>query len=217
MNPLIVAIVLVTGTLVLRTGERIEIQGTPKEENGVVTFRSEGRLYSMPASEVERIEQPADEGADRARPVKKLKVTEAERRRLLEELEKNHGGQPAPRQKVLEEGLPVEVKSEAAESTASGRDEWSWRREARMHEESVLRAKEELQLLLDRIDELESRIHTFFALGYKPNQFSHQTLQLERAREQVPAARLAITRAEREYAQFREDARKQGVLPGWLR
>lgn len=217
MNGLILTLLLAASTLVLQTGERIDLEGDPNEENGVVTFRSAGKLYSMPASEIARIENTSGEASGSAKPVKKLKVSEADRKRLIEELERNHGGQPAPRQKVLDEGpaaapaeTPVAPKSET-------RDEWSWRREARMYEDAVIQAKEELQLLENRIDELESKIHTFFALGYKPNQFSYQTLQLERAREQVPVAKLAIARAERDYERFREDARRQGVLPGWLR
>jgi len=35
--------------------------------------------------------------------------------------------------------------------------------------------------------------------------------------DQIPAAELEVTRAERANAQFRDDARKQGILPGWLR
>ena len=35
--------------------------------------------------------------------------------------------------------------------------------------------------------------------------------------EIFPAADVDVQRAQRAYDQFREDARRQGVLPGWLR
>jgi hypothetical protein len=96
-------------------------------------------------------------------------------------------------------------------------DEWSWRFAARAHEEAILRAKENLALLRDRVEVLKRQIEQFVALGYRPKQFSYQSTELQLTRDQIPAAELEVTRAERANTQFREDARKQGILPGWLR
>ena len=74
-----------------------------------------------------------------------------------------------------------------------------------------------MQLLESRIEELRHQIHSFVSLGYEPRQFTYQTTQLTLAQEQLPAARLEVTRAERAWAEFKEDARKAGVMPGWLR
>ncbi|MEA2488443.1 MAG: hypothetical protein QOH21_235, partial [Acidobacteriota bacterium] len=52
---------------------------------------------------------------------------------------------------------------------------------------------------------------------FKPHQYTYQATQLEHALAAIPRAELDITRAERLYAEFREDARKEGILPGWLR
>src|SRR5207247_2297296 len=98
----------------------------------------------------------------------KLKVTREERDRLLRELEKNHTGTPAS-----PDGLRVSPPDR--ESTANSGEEWQWRRNARAHEEAVRRAKEELQLLYDRADQLRQQIRTFAALGYKASQFTYQT------------------------------------------
>ena len=35
--------------------------------------------------------------------------------------------------------------------------------------------------------------------------------------EAIPSAQLEVQRAEREYDQFRDEARRRGVIPGWLR
>lgn len=205
MNALFLFLTL-TSTLVLRSGDRIVVEGAPREADGVYTFRSGGLLYSLPASEVLRIEDaPA---AVKEKPTKKLRVSEEERKRLLEELAKNHDGQPPQPQKLLDDPPPP---------PASDPDEAHWRARARAHEENVRRAQEDLALLETRAEELRNQIHSFVSLGYQPRQFTYQTTQLARALEQIPAAKLEITRAERAWQEFQEDARKAGVLPGWLR
>ncbi|HEX8253186.1 MAG TPA: hypothetical protein VF846_08575 [Thermoanaerobaculia bacterium] len=220
MNALVLMLAL-TSTIVLRSGDRIPVEGAVREENGVVTFRA-GRLwYSVPAAEVERIEKADDKATVKAsdtakseKPRRPLAVSEEERKRLLAELEKNHSGtaqEPLP--------IPKEIpqppsRTEAAEQR---REENYWRREARTHEETIRRATEDLALLESRVEELRDQIHSFIALRYRPHQFTYQTTQLERALQQIPHAKLAVTRAQRAYDQFREDARRQGVMPGWLR
>jgi hypothetical protein len=212
MNALFVLLTL-TSTIVLRSGDRIAVEGTVREEKGVVVFRSNGVAYSMPASEVERIEkQETPDGEEKK--VRRLAVSEEERRRLLAELENNHAG-------VAQEPLPLPKEVPPPPSREEAREqrdeENQWRSQARAHEESVRRAQEDLALLESRIEELRSQIHGFVNLGYKPRQFTYQTSQLERMLVQVPHAQLRVTRAVRAYEQFREDARRQGVMPGWLR
>lgn len=225
MNAVLLFIVLTTSTLVLRSGDRIDVQGPVRETGGVVTFRSGGLLYSMPLEEIdleatagkadaaaEATGDTAEEQAEQA--VRKLRMSPEERRRRLAELERNHAGTAGPRQRILEE--PPPLKSDEQESQEK-RDEWAWRREARTYEDAVTHAREELELLEQRVEELRSQIVSFVNLGYKPEQFTYQSTQLERTLAQIPRARLEITRAQRELERFREDARKQGVMPGWLR
>lgn len=206
MNTLLLLLTLTTSTLVLRSGDRIAVEGVLREADGVYTFRSGGLLYSLPASEVLRIEDPPAAVKESAK--KKLRVSEEERKRLLEELAKNHDGQPPRPQKLLEAPPPA---------PAPDPDEASWRARARTHEENIRRAQEELALLETRANELRDQIHSFVSLGYRPGQFTYQTTQLARALEQIPYAKLEVTRAERAWQEFQEDARKAGVLPGWLR
>ncbi len=218
MNALLLLLVL-NSTLVLHSGDRIPVEGKPVEKDGILTFRSDGKLYSLPASEVQRIEDAPEPGSvievvaerPKARVLKRRPVSEEERKRLLAELEKNHqgtGSMPAP---VLP---PPPTREEAREAK---REEASWRREARFHEEAVRRAKEELELLENRALELQSKINFLLAQGYKAKQFTYDTTQLQYTLDQLPYARLQVTRALRAQEQFREDARREGVMPGWLR
>lgn len=214
MNALILLLTVATSTLVLRSGDRITVQGPIREENGVITFRQNGLLYSIPASEIVD-ETPAPAAKSSAEDVRRLKLSPEERDRRLRELERNHSGTPAPPEQLkLQPPPPPPTPAEAA---ATKREEQYWRARAREHEESVRRAYEELQLLEGRIEELKSQIHALVSLGYKPFQFTYQSTRLARAIEQIPAAQLDIARAERAQAQFREDARRDGILPGWLR
>ncbi len=212
MNALVLLLAL-TSTIVLRSGDRVVTEGAVREENGRVIFRAGGQLYSLAAHEVERVEKNEAATKDE-KPVKRLRVSEEERKRLLAELEKNHGGTPAPRQPSLERAPEPPTKAEVAEQK---REERQWRTEARALEESVRRAHEDVALLESRIAELQSKIQGLIAIGYKPHQFTYDTTQLVRTQERLPYARLALQRAQREYEQFREDARREGVPPGWLR
>jgi type IV secretory pathway VirB10-like protein len=223
MNALLLLLTL-TSTIVLRSGDRIAADGPVREEKGVVIFRANGLFYSLPASEVERIEkqepqpQPEIRQETPAKAEKKvprrLAVSEEERRRLLAELEKNHTGVAQGPLPVLKEIPPPPSREEEREQRE---EENRWRREARAHEEAVRQANEELALLQARVEELRSQIFSLVGLGYKPRQFTYQTTQLERTLAQIPYAELRVTRAVRAYEQFREDARRQGIMPGWLR
>lgn len=211
---------LLAGTIILRSGHRIEIAGAAREENGRLVFRVEsGSLYSLPLAEVDveatramAVAEPTivTPAADRLR----LKVSEEERKRLLRELEQNHSGTSAPRQRSLEEPPPPPTAEEKAQSR---QEEWAWRNRARAHEETLRQTEEDLQMLVDRVEQLRAQIAGFLSLGYKPSQFTYQSTQLQYTLDRIPYAQLEVQRARRAYDQFREDARKQGVMPGWLR
>lgn len=208
------ALLIVASTLVLRTGERITVEGAVSERDGIVIFRSGGALYSMPAVEVDEVAtKAANDAAGEVQPFpRKLKVSAAERERLLRELERNHSGTAA--EPVVHPAAPParEPSAEPADS-----EEWNWRQRARGYEEAVRQSKENLDMILDRVDRLRAEIRGLVALGWKPANFTYQTTQLAYAEEAVPGAELAVQRAQRAYDQFREDARRQGVMPGWLR
>jgi hypothetical protein len=208
------ALLILATTLVLRSGDRISLDAPPSEQNGVVIFRSGGALYSMPASEIDREATTTANEPAPPQPARKLKVTPAERDRLLKELSQNHAGKPASEQNWAREPISQPAAGDAADQKG---DEWKWRHAAREHEESIRQAKENRDLLRDRADRLRSQISGFISQGFKPSSFTYQTTQLARVEEQIPGAELEVQRAERAWEQFRDDARRQGILPGWLR
>ena len=213
MNLLPILFLLVSSTLVLRSGDRIITDGPVKQENGVVTFRAKGTLYSLPAIEIDRIEDTSNaKAAETAKT--KFKVSEEDRKRLLAELEANHSGTAAPVQQRVE---PLPPPPTAEEKKGTEEDEWAWRRDARAHEEAIRRAKEELELLQTRADEYRRKILQLLALGYKPSSFTYDSIQLTNALDAIPRAELEVTRAQRAFDEFKDEARRRGITPGWLR
>ncbi|HEX9162176.1 MAG TPA: hypothetical protein VF980_10765 [Thermoanaerobaculia bacterium] len=206
-------LVILASTLVLRSGDRITVEGPLTEHDGVVIFRSAGALYSLPLSEVDEVATKAANasqlGEQEPKP-RHIKVSPAERERLLKDLEQNHSGTPAPEQEWENAPLPETAPVNDAE-------EWRWRNDARAYEESLRQAKENLELLLQRAERLKAEIKGLFSLGFKPGSFTYQSTQLAYVEEAIPGAELAVERAQRAWDQFRDDARRQGVLPGWLR
>lgn len=202
MNAFLLAV-----TLVLSSGDRLPVEGNVREENGTVIFRSGGRLYSVAAAEVLRVEE--EDQAPKEPPKRRLRVSEEKLRQLVAELEKNRGGTPPP--------PPPAAKPLPKEQQPPPQEEALWRSRARALEENIRRAQEEVALLESRVEELQAEISSLFALGYKPRDFTYQTTQLARTREAIPYAKLEVTRAQRAWDDFREEARKAGVMPGWLR
>jgi hypothetical protein len=215
---LLAALTIQTPTLVLRSGTRYDVDGSVRVEGARVLFRAAGALYSLPVDEVDLdatraaavvvIVKPETRG--------KLKVSDEKRKQLLRDLEQNHNGGP-PANVPVALDVPRNTEADKTPAEKSSSEEWQWRRQARGYEDGVRRAKEDLAQLHDRADKLRSQIHAFVSRGYKPNQFTYQSTELENALAQIPSAELEVTRAERALAQFREDARKLGVMPGWLR
>jgi hypothetical protein len=212
---LITALTIPTNTLVLRTGERIAIQAPLRVDGAQVVFRSGGALYTIPTAEVDvdasRIEGSPVRIQAETRGIK-LRVSPEERDRLLRELEENHSGTAAPISAV--NVLPAPTPTERAQMSD---DEWTWRNRVRAYEEQILRAQEDLGLLQDKAESLKAHIVGLLSLGYKPSQFTYDSTQLVYTLEQIPRAELEVQRAQRLYDRFRDDARRQGVSPGWLR
>ena len=218
MNLPAIVLITVSSVLILRSGDRIALDGPPRQENGVVVFRTpDGSLFSIAAGEIDFEATRAAEGRERdpqAAAPKRLKVSAEERDRLLRELSQNRGGTPPPPQQILEDPPPLQTQESVRESA---REEWEWKREARALEENLTRAEENLIVILERIREFEGRIMGFISLGYRPAQFTYDSSVLELTKLQVPNAELAVRQAERALDQFKDEARRLGIPPGWLR
>jgi len=211
---LVASLSLPTSTLVLRSGDRIALDGPVTVRERTVLFHSGGGLYSIPLEEVD-LEASRSMSQSAALPVPnrgRLKVSADERERLLRDLEENHSGTPPPAG-----ALELPPARSAAERKAESNEEWDWRQRARSYQEAFRQAQEALDLLHQKAERLRDRINTFFVLGYKPDQFTYDTTVLAYVEEQIPNAELRVRQAQRAYDQFLDDARRQDIPPGWLR
>lgn len=236
------AVATPTDTITLRSGERIPVSGGVTLDGSRAVFRgAEGTLFSIPVDEIDIAATETPDHIAGARPRERtaaedqvleeliraaekkslssrsLVVSADEKQRLLEELGRSRGTPEPPRPYVpIYAPDSVAPVSERA-ATSRHADEWYWRERARGYEEQVRRRREDLQMLIDKERNLSDEILGLLSLGYNGNQFSYQVLSLARTRDRIPQARLELERAERALAQFRDDARRQNILPGWLR
>ena len=213
---LVTALTISTNTLVLRTGQRINVDdGTVQVEKGRVLFHSAGALYSIVMDDVDFDATSRTEAAVAQQPERtgKLKVSAEEKQRLLKQLEENHSGEPG----VLPAALHLSPGPSPYDLDQMQQNEWSWRHQAHNYEEQLKQAQENLDLLRDKAAALQAHISGLLSLGYRPVQFSWDTTVLAYTLEQIPYAELDVQRVQRQYDHFREDARKMGVMPGWLR
>lgn len=230
-----------SNTIVLKAGERIAVSGGVTLDGSRAVFRTrEGALYSIPVDEID-VEATANASPDPVAPRKArtaaenkaldalvsataskslagrtLVVSEEEKRRLLDALKESRGTPEPPRPY---QPVSFDDSKSAPREMAGDRDseEWVWRDRARGFQESVKQRKEELRMLVDKEQQLSDEIIGLMNRGYNGNQFSYQVLSLARVRDEIPYARLELERSERALAQFMDDARRQGILPGWLR
>lgn len=212
------------GVLVLRSGHQITVDGRMTVQNGNLVFRDRsGVLYSLPLTEIDQQAtlklhtasagepDPSRPAIRRVEPTLKLRVNAEEKQRLLKELEKSRGtpAAPAPRAKALEINETVEIRDHS--------DEARWRAESRNFEENVRRKQENLEMLRERAQRLEDEVRALLSFGVPPDQYSYSLVRLQDTRSMLDQAQLDLTQAQRDLADFRERARRQGILPGWLR
>ncbi len=213
---LITALSIPTNTLVLRSGERIHVDGLIEIAGDRVLFHSDGSFYSVDSAEVDfDASRQTLAPAPAVLPLdsrSRLRGTPEERERLLKELETNHSGTPAPAS-----ALDVVPGPTPAERAQMSQEEWSWRYQAQSYEEAIQQAKENLDLLRTRAEQLKQRIVGLLALGFKPESFTYDSTMLAYTQNAIPSAELEVQRAQRAWDQFRDDARRQGIMPGWLR
>ena len=183
-----------------------------------------GVVYSIPRESIRSESDGAETATSRktsvARPQragrlpeKKIRVDEEEKKRLLAELEKNHSGKVPPKQS-WETAKPV-AAAETVEVTERS-DETYWREEARKRTEGVRRAREHYELLTRREQEIEDQVRMLLGRVHNDH-LGHHMIALADTRTMREQARLDIDRAQRDLDALHDDARREGILPGWLR
>lgn len=214
--------------IVLRSGQLIPVEELVRVENGRLLFvNSGGTLYSLslsdvdiektdarlPANRMTSDEELREKPAEVDTAVRKLPVSDEDKERILAEMEgRSHTGRPTRASSAPSDAAPdLEVPVEGEN------DEWKWREAARRYRYAVERAKEQLEGARQRERELNDLL-LFFAGGTgDATHYSYLVVQLADLRSLMPQLQAEVRRAEDAWFQFREDARRQGVLPGWLR
>jgi hypothetical protein len=210
-----------TEVLVLRSGARIKVAGAVDVQANKAVFRDPaGAFYSVDVSEID-LEATATRGSRKpsagSAPTptpaagRKLAVSAEEKARLLKELSLSRG-QPAPRPKP-EEASPKASPTPEPSKKAENEDEWRARGKAAQG--AVDRAKNDIELLQRREDELESML--LMLRGYGDEMLTAQLLELERTRTALEYGKQNLVEAERAWFDLQEEARVKDVLPGWLR
>lgn len=193
------------------------------EEGKVLFHLANGTLVSMPSKEIDLDATRAlASTAPLRRPMpaaerKRLRVSVDEKQRLLANLQKSRAGASVSR-KSLPAPLPASLDTTDMDVEVEARgDERYWKSTSRELRENVKRATEEVQWLEAREQRLGDELLALRAYGYDSRHFSDRVFELQDTRDAIEGAKLDIARAKRELAQFQDDARKQGILPGWLR
>lgn len=212
----------------LTSGETIEIDAQPVADGRRVIFKVKGRAYSLPADMIAEIGPiPGDDrGTNRAgedAATHRLRVDResvAQRFGALSRAEteaeaKARGETPPP---APPQNLPAPVtQPPPRHDVPDEREERYWRGRARALHEGVLQATETLELLTRRERRLNDEILGLLALGHPESHLGRQAWQLQNTRDAIEAAALEIKRARRALADFEEEARREGVYPGWIR
>lgn len=216
---------LLATILLLDGGTRIEGEIVERANGRVVVRTSAGLLYSVPESSIRSESESAHSTEEKGKaavrvaparrlPESKIRVSDEEKNRLLTELSKNHSGKTAPKQSwEIPKPQPAEAEIEVTERS----DESYWREESRKRDEAVRRATEQYELLTRREREIEDTVRMMLASGVNPDHMGYQVMALTDTRTMREQARLAIESAKRHRDALHEDARREGILPGWLR
>ncbi|MDX1583553.1 MAG: hypothetical protein R3338_08135 [Thermoanaerobaculia bacterium] len=213
--------------IVLLNGAVIEVEELVRVERGRLIYAdADDVLYSVRLTDVDveatdarlpaNRRDPVPERAHRAEAVGsplpgKLPVSEEEKQRILEEMEsRNHTGRSSP-------PAIAELEPDREESVEGETDEWKWRSQARRFDRALEEAKQRLEAAKQRERELNDLLLFFAGSTGDATNYSYLAYQLSDLRSLIPRLETAVRNAEKARAQFLNDARRQGIPPGWLR
>jgi hypothetical protein len=216
--------------IVLRSGAVMNVTEVVRLERGRVIFAgADGALFSIRLSDIDveatdaRLQAGGKPGAAGDAPGqsaseegeylrRRLPVSEEEKRRILAEMEaRSHTGRAAP-QPAYEEPEPdlrVAIRGKT--------DEEEWRRRSRAHRDAVERVQRELDLAIRQERQLNDVVLFLAGRSQDASNYGYLVHQLQDVRSMIPRIRISLEQAEQAWQRFQDDARRQGVLPGWLR
>jgi hypothetical protein len=216
--------------IVLRSGAVMNVTEVVRLERGrVIVAGADGALFSIRLSDIDveatdarlQVEGKPEAAKDAPRQSaseegeylpRKLPVSEEEKRRILAEMEKkSHTGRavPQPAYDEAEPDLKVSIRGKS--------DEEEWRRRSRAHRDAIERAQRELDLAIRQERQLNDVVLFFAGRSGDASNYGYLVHQLQDVRSMIPRLRISLEQAEQAWQRFQDDARRQGVLPGWLR
>lgn len=230
MSTLLLAVFLaVSGTphtLVLRNGAgTIPIREIVAVRDGRVLYRDRsGVLYSIPAKDVDLDAsadsklgsatdetKPSSAKTPRARP---LALTPEERERLVREFERTArpGKPPAP---IETADSTTETRPATKKKTSHGEE--YWRSRSLRLQASVQRATKALADAKQHEQDLTDQLLFFAGTSGDATKYSYLVKELADTRDRIPRLQKAVESAQSDLEAFMDEARRQNVLPGWLR
>lgn len=208
--------------LELRGGEVLISEMPPVRDGTRVIVRMNGRVLSLAAEEVVRsypFRPPDTVASARERPDGGLREDRDAVSRRFAALSRPDSRQAsAPSHAPPPQLIPAPVTDPGPRADAPPeREESYWRNRSRVANERVIQAREELKLLVDREQRLNDEMLALLSLGYDESAMGRHAWQLQTTRDSIDYATLEVRRAERALQDFQEEARREGIYPGWLR
>ncbi|MGH9456365.1 MAG: hypothetical protein ACRD2J_01845 [Thermoanaerobaculia bacterium] len=215
--------------IVLLSGHQIPVSGDVLIDDDRLIFRNvAGVLYSIHIDEVDMpatlasgdlATEDVENTTNPRRGVRKLTVSDEEKERLLERLAANRKDEPSPPAEggMSDEQVAEELERSEQRKEEAREEEAYWRAQAGAARDRLESARAQVETLEQRERQLDSQIRLMHSAGYPPETMTAQLFELERTRSQLDAARLGLGRAQREWNDLQNRARRDGALPGWLR
>jgi len=197
--------------VILKDGKTVEARTRPISMEGQYRFTSvEGKAFVLPLGQVDL---KATEQANLAQ----SPAQHSAKRYTNEDLaavgssastqEKSHPS--AQEENPAKEGSPV-IKTAPVEN---GRDETYWRKRAKTLKDKIAAVDKQIEDLNQKLQEKKGEGIAVGMGTYTP----YMVAGLNNLQSQVSAMQREKERLQKEYSDLEEEARKAGVMPGWLR
>lgn len=217
--------------LVLRSGAVLPIEEVVSVEDGLLIFVGrDSVVYSLPVRQVDVMATEARLHSRESRPAThppagrkaegpgfpaddRLPHSDEEKARILKEIESySHtgvSGRGATHDRTAPSDLEVTVEG--------GSDEQSWRSAALGYRREIAGLEDRLRILKRRERAINDQLLYLAGASGNAGGYGYLVIELSDLRTEIPLTRARLSRAEKEFAQFRRRARREGVPPGWLR
>jgi len=198
--------------VVMKDGKTVEARTRPVSMEGQYRFTSvEGKGFALPLSQVDLkatekanlAESPAQHSAKR--------YTNEDLAAVGSSASTQEKSPPpsVQEEKPAKEGPPV-VKAVPVEK---GRDEAYWRKRAKTLKDQIASVDKQIEDLNQKLQEKKGEGIAVGMGTYTP----YMVAGLNNLQSQVSAMQREKERLQKEYSDLEEEARKAGVMPGWLR